>query len=95
VDIVDRYVDYISLEDFGIIVQHHVNNITINKDINCVYPKKYLLSEIFNLFQDIHGVTTQLSVIGTDLKNYTGSADRLSQLKLPLKGFIQGLKDYV
>jgi UDP-glucose 4-epimerase len=95
VDIVDRYVDYISLEDFGIIVQHHVNNITISKDINCVYPEKYLLSEIFKLFQDIHGVTAQLSVIGTDLKNYTGSADRLSQLKLPLKGFIQGLKDYV
>lgn len=95
VDIVDRYVDYISLEDFGIIVQHSMNNITINKDINCVYPKKYLLSEIFKLFQDIHSVTTQLTVVSTDSKNYTGSADQLSQLNLPLKGLVQGIKDYI
>ena len=95
VDIVDRYVDYISLEDFGIIVKQYLNNITIHKDINCVYPDKYLLSEIFSLFHQTHGIKTQLHITGIDSKNYTGSSEQLSQLNFPLKGFLQGIKDYI
>jgi hypothetical protein len=47
------------------------------------------------LFRETHGIKTHLNIVGTDLKNYTGSADRLSQLNFPLRGFLQGLKDYI
>lgn len=95
VDLIDRYVDYISLDDFCIIIKQCLTNITIHKDVNCVYPEKYLLSEIFSLFQDIHKINTHMNIVNTDLKNYTGSADQISELNLPLRGFIQGIKDYI
>jgi GDP-L-fucose synthase len=94
VDIIDRYVDYISLDDFCIVVKQYLNN-NIHKDVNCVYPQKYLLSEIFSLFQELHHIKTDLTIVGTASNNYTGCANQLSQLNFPLRGFIQGLKDYI
>ena len=95
VDIIDRYVDYISLDDFCIVVKQYLNNNNIYKDVNCVYPQKYLLSEIFSLFQELHHIKTDLTIVSTASNNYTGCADRLSQLNFPLRGFMQGLKDYI
>lgn len=94
VDIIDRYVDYISLTDFCLILEYYLNN-NITQDINCVYQEKYLLSEIFEIFQKIHNVNTHLNITSTDLKNYTGCGDQLMKLNLPLNGLVQGIKNYI
>jgi GDP-L-fucose synthase len=94
VNIVDRYVDYISLIDFCLILEHYLNN-NVTQDINCVYQEKYLLSEIFDMFQKIHNVKTHLNITNTDLKNYTGCGDQLTKLNLPLTGLVQGIKNYI
>ena len=94
VDIVDRYVDYISLVDFCLIVKHSLNN-NVPQDINCVYQEKYLLSKIFDIFQTIHNVNTNLNIANVDSKNYTGCGNTLSELNLPINGLVQGIKNYI
>lgn len=94
VDIVDRYVDYISLSDFCLVLEHCLNNNT-KQDINCVYQEKYLLSEIFKIFQKFHSIKTELNVTEIDLKNYTGNGNLLAELNLSLNGLVQGIKNYI
>lgn len=95
VEVIDRYVDYISLSDFCIIVEHYLNKNNLIKDLNCVYQEKRLLSEIFIIIKQIHDVKTHLHVTGTDTKNYTGCGDQLTKLNLPLRGIVQGIKNYI
>lgn len=94
VNLVDRYVDYISLTDFCIVVEHYLNN-EVKQDINCVYQEKHLLSEIFKIFQKIHNISTHLNVTDVDIKNYTGCGNLLEELDLPLSGLVQGIKKYI
>lgn len=94
VDIIDRYIDYISLTDFCIILDHYLNN-NVTQDINCVYQEKYLLSEIFEIFKQIHNIKTHLNITAIDSKHYTGCGNKLSELNLPLTGLQQGIKNYI
>lgn len=93
-EITDRYFDYISLDDFKIIVDHICNNDVEHKDINCVYSSKHLLSEQIKIFLETHKLENH-TVLKNDLGDpYTGDGSRLANMKLPLNGLYKSLELY-
>lgn len=83
----DRQFDYISSQDFNRVLEYHLNNHVVYKDINCVYEKKYYLSEILSNFRSV--------VIDTiNEKNYTGDGSKLASLGIPLLGLEKSIKEY-
>lgn len=92
--ILDRDFDMISASDFVIIINAVLDGTITDSDINCVYTKKYRLSEILSVYCDKHGLNKSLiEVIGQGL-NYTGNSDTLSKYHLNLLGLEQSLSNY-
>jgi nucleoside-diphosphate-sugar epimerase len=78
----DRYFDYLGLDDLGLIIKHLIDMPEPPIDVNAVYNRKYLISEVAKLYDadlvfDIHT---------TGENNYTGNSDVLDSLNLPLLG---------
>ena len=91
----DRYCDYVSAEDFYMVITTVLRDEINYKDINCVYDKKFKLSDICNLYCDSKNYDKSLVVIKSQTNNhYTGNSFRLNSLNLPLKGLEESLKLY-
>lgn len=91
----DRYFDYFSIQDLYLVVDHFITHTPKFKDINCVYKEKFLISEVANRFIKIHNLNKKLKIISTSNKNYTGSADRISNSGIILNGLDHGLINYL
>lgn len=98
-DVMDRLFDYFYVEDLIPVVRYFLEDPTpIYRDVNITY--RYLtiertLGHFVDTFCSIHNVPNPVRIIGKDLDNcYTGSGIKLDNLKLPLKGLIQGLTEY-
>jgi GDP-L-fucose synthase len=91
----DRYFDYVSIEDFLLVVKHAIDNRIINFDCNVVYNDKLLLSQFLREFCNVHNIENNFVVSSTSDKNYTGSATLLNSLNLQLSGLHAGLKNYL
>jgi nucleoside-diphosphate-sugar epimerase len=85
--LIDRKFDYISSNDFNLVLEHYINNEVIYKDINCVYEKKYYLSEILSIIGPV-------TIDSLNEKSYTGDGSKLAKLQLPLLGLEQSIKKY-
>lgn len=92
--ILDREFDMISASDFLTIVNAVLNNTITDPDINCVYAKKYRLSEILSVYCNKHGLDTSLIQVTGQGLNYTGNGDTLSKYHLNLLGLEQSLANY-
>jgi len=92
----DRYFDYISIEDFFVVLDHVIEKPhSYNRDLNCVYPDKMLLSNVLRRFVEVQGLDPQvLKVLDERGFSYTGAGDKLRELRLPLSGLEQGLINY-
>lgn len=90
----DKYFDFISVDDFCIVLDYCLNNDVMYKDINCVYTLKTTLTQIAAMFKEIHKTPINIIVESTKNLNYTGNGGRLDSMKLPLKGLINSIKDY-
>lgn len=90
----DRYFDYFSIQDLCTVVDYFVCNTSAVKDINCVYTKKYLISEVANKFIDMHKLNFQIKIESKSNLNYTGDASKLNALGLNLNGLEHGLANY-
>lgn len=92
----DRYFDYVSIEDFLVVLDHVINTDTLfDKDINCVYKEKKLLSDIILKFVEYKNIDPKIINITSKTKNnYTGSSCRLRKNKLSLSGLEHGLLKY-
>lgn len=92
----DRYFDYVSFEDFLIVLDYFINNnIFLDRDVNCVYREKRLLSHIVNDFIKYKNIDPKIiNIISKTTLNYTGSNYNLQKLKLPLTGLEHGLLNY-
>ena len=93
-NIQDREFDMISARDFTTIVRAVLNNKVEHRNINCVYPKKYRLSEILSVYCDKHGLNSNLINITGQGLNYTGNGNILSRYNLDLEGLEQSLANY-
>lgn len=92
----NRYFDYFSIEDLCRVVKYYVENDVAEwaKDINCVYKEKFLISEVLEKFRQLHSIDKEIIINSTSRNNYTGSADNLNKLNIPLAGLDQGLENY-
>lgn len=90
----DRPFDIISAEDFVSIIRAVLNKQVTDRDINCVYAKKYRLSEILSVYCNKHGLDSSLINITGQGLSYTGNGDILSKYHLNLKGLEQSLANY-
>jgi len=95
VEINDRQFDYVSASDLFHLLEFYLNNDNLIKDINCVYPKKILLSELIEKFISIHNIKRNFNISSTLGKTYTGSSTNLESLNLNLEGLDIGLKFYL
>lgn len=77
----DRYFDYFGLDDLGTVIQHLIETDTPPIDINAVYAKKYLISEVASMYAGV-----EIVIDSTGTNNYTGNSDILNSLNLPLLG---------
>ena len=82
--------------DVGVMIDNVIkNNSTYDKDINCVYKHKMLLSDIFQSFIRIHGLNKNLlKVEGEYSHNYTGSFKRTKFYSDGFKGLEAGFEQY-
>ena len=101
--------DYISAKDFTSIVKYYVENgIVLSdsvvrkplyyKDINCVYTKKYFLSDIVDKFFKLNNIKKYQFKDCADTTchpDYIGDGSKLSELPIELEGLEEGLKNYV
>jgi nucleoside-diphosphate-sugar epimerase len=90
-----RQVDYISLKDFSTILEYYLNNTIPYKDINCVYPTKVSLDEIYGMFKTTHNLTSKVKIVKINELNYTGNGDKLETLPIKLDGLLKGIQDYL
>jgi nucleoside-diphosphate-sugar epimerase len=92
--LIDRYFDYISIEDFFRVVKFYILNDIEFRDINCVYNEKIKLSEFLTRYDQFKDIKSNFSIINQSDKNYTGNGNKLNELKINLKGLNQSLKEY-
>jgi nucleoside-diphosphate-sugar epimerase len=90
----DRKMDFIYIKDFYQILNTYLNNNYTYKDLNCVYDKKYYLSEIANYINDLDSYKVEV-VKGGEYKmySYCGSGDLLKSLDLNLIGLEGGIRE--
>lgn len=90
----DREFDYFSIQDLCTVVEHYVYNNNLPKDVNCVYEKKYKISQAMKLFCQMQNLPQDICITSTSMNNYTGNDQLLRSLKLPLSGLNYGFKNY-
>ena len=91
----DRYMDFLYIEDLVNIITYFLKNTVTNyTDINMSYLKKYKLSDIANIINELssHKVDINIENKISGL-NYTGNGEKLNSLGLELKGLEFGIKE--
>lgn len=94
IQIFDRHFDYLSVKDFLKVVDYYITNNNVPKDINCVYEKKMLLSNVLNEFAKHHCANSKIIITGTNCNNYTGNGQKLNSLNIDLLGLEKSLERY-
>jgi len=96
ITIVDKYFDYIYLEDLLPVVDSYINHDPVYKNMNLVYPEKMLLSDFVKTFCYIHQLpTNNITYSGYSELSYTGNGDKWQSLNLPIMGTTNGLTKYI
>lgn len=92
----DRYFDFFYIKDFLKVIDSHLNNDILFKDLNCVYEEKTKISDVVQLFCSLNNLKVEIKVNENKKLqlNYTGSCEKIRSLKLNLLGLKKGLGDY-
>lgn len=89
----DRYMDFLYIEDLVNIITYFLKNTVTNyTDINMSYLKKYKLSDIANIINELssYKVDIKMENLSNGL-NYTGNGSLLNSLGLKFKGIELGI----
>jgi len=91
----DRYMDFFYMEDLVNVIKYFLDNPKcLYKDINMSYIKKYKLSDIANIINELSYYKVDINVESKNLGfNYTGNGELLNSLNLSLKGVELGIKE--
>jgi nucleoside-diphosphate-sugar epimerase len=95
ITLVDKYFDYMYLEDLLPVAESYINENPVYKDMNLVYTDKILLSEFVGRFCSYHQISSENILPGgfSEL-SYTGNSNKWQSLNMPLKGIDYGLIRY-
>ena len=91
----DRYMDFFYMDDLINIIEYSLNNPpSTYKDINMSYLKKYKLSDITSIINDLSSYKVDVIIENENFGlNYTGNGELLNSLNLKLKGLELGIKE--
>lgn len=90
----DRYFDYFSIDDLTKVVEYFVENNSLVKDVNCVYPEKLKISQVLEKFCLVKELRSNYIVTSTSENNYCGSGAALHSLGIDLEGLEKGFERY-
>jgi nucleoside-diphosphate-sugar epimerase len=93
-DLIDRYIDFFSLEDTLTVVEAVLDGRVIDPDINLVYQNKLKASELLNKYCKIIEADAGLIRITGEGFKYTGDGSKLANYNLGLKGQDATLERY-
>lgn len=69
----DREMDFMYIDDFIKVIDKYVNNELIIREFDCIYEKKYKLSDIANLINNLSEYKVDIKIIEKNLGNsYSG-----------------------
>lgn len=90
----DRKMDYIYIKDFYSILKTYLNGDGKYKDLNCVYDKKYSLSQFANIINNLSSKRVEIKFDGQyEMYSYTGCGDLLKKLNIKMIGIEEGIKE--
>jgi GDP-L-fucose synthase len=84
----DKYMDFFYMEDFIKVIKAVLNCKNHQKEINCVYEKKYKLSEIASTINNLSTHKVPISIAQRQSENYTGDFN----LSIPYVGMEKGIE---
>jgi len=91
----DIYLDYLYLPDILPMLEHMVEGLSQDFDVNMVYHHKYRLSELAFMLCDYLGLSkNKITIQCNNGNNLTGNSDVLSSYEFNLIGIEQGLRNY-
>lgn len=90
----DVYFDYIYLKDIIPMINTIIENNQLHRDVNMVYPTKYKMSELAEIFSRIHNLNADIKVIGCNGLNLTGDSVQLEHYQFNLVGLENGFRSY-
>jgi len=91
----DIYLDYMYLPDILPMLELMVEGRSQNRDINMVYPTKYLLSEMAGILcNQLNLPTSKIKILNKLENNLTGDSTLLESYKFNLIGLETGLRNY-
>ena len=61
----DKYMDFVYMEDLLKIVEHYLTGVNLKKEVDCVYPNTYKLSDIANIINNLDDHKVEVKV-GTE-----------------------------
>ena len=89
----NKYMDFIYMKDLLTIVDCYIANNNLPKVIDCVYTKKYMLSDISNIINNLSHYKTNIHIENKCIESpYMGNGSILNNLKLNLIGIHQGIE---
>ena len=91
----DRYMDFLYMNDLLNVIEHFLTTpVMCYTDINMSYLKKYKLSDIANIINELSSYKVDINVENKiSGLNYTGNGEKLNSLGLELKGLEFGIKE--
>lgn len=90
----DRKMDYIYIKDFYSILKTYLNGNGKYKDLNCVYKKKYFLSQFADIINHLNDRRVEIKFEEKyKMYSYCGSGDLLDSLDIEMLGIENGIME--
>lgn len=91
----DQYFDFINLEDIIPMIDSIIDGTSNSNNVNMVYVKKYLQSEMAKMFAEIHNIPlSRIIVEHASGIHFTGNGEKLAAHNFNLKGLEDGFRKY-
>jgi nucleoside-diphosphate-sugar epimerase len=87
----DKLMDFFYMDDFNKILELYINEVTLPKEIDCVYKNKVMLSDIANIINNLSDKKVPVQILNPEIGNsYCGNFSAITNT-LNLKGLEQGI----
>jgi hypothetical protein len=87
----DKLMDFFYMDDFNKILEFYINEVTLPKEIDCVYKNKVMLSDIANIINNLSDKKVPVQILNPEIGNsYCGNFSAITNT-LNLKGLEQGI----
>ncbi len=93
----NKFFDFFSVNDLYIVIDYLIRNPPEKYfELNCVYSKKYLMSEVAEIINNLDNYKVPVTIskeLDEKTKHYCGNGDKLKEMNLNLVGLEQEIKN--